>query len=147
MTRYALVTTRTPEQVAVYLPENYLVVGTTADGRVLVRGEDHAGWTLDAYVIPRLSSGNHTAVEVPSDDPVVTEVIRKTPATVGDVRVEPHGSLVLVRPLTAAAREWLDEHVAEESQWFGGALACEPRYVGELLAALVADGLEMEREL
>lgn len=49
------------------------------------------------------------------------------------VRVEWNGgSIVLVRPLDKAARAWLEAHT--DGQWFGGALACEPRYVEALLA-------------
>lgn len=56
------------------------------------------------------------------------------------MRVENHGSLVLLRPDTDAEREWLDEHVACESwAWWGDALACEPRYVDAILAGLERD--------
>jgi hypothetical protein len=42
--------------VAAYLPGNYSVTGGR-DGAVIVEGEDHAGWTAEGYVIPRLASG------------------------------------------------------------------------------------------
>jgi hypothetical protein len=55
-----------------YLPGGYEVVGTistrNSDGRwheaTLIAGHDVAGWTLDDYVIPRLASGLHVALEV-----------------------------------------------------------------------------------
>jgi hypothetical protein len=60
------------------------------------------------------------------------------------IRVENNGSVVLVRPLNGAARRWLDENVqAEGWQWFGGALACEPRTVEGLVAGFVGDGGEI----
>jgi hypothetical protein len=59
-----------------------------------------------------------------------------------DFTIENHGSLFLVRPLTEAARDWLNDHVADEAQWFGGALAVEPRYVDALVEGMVEDGLE-----
>lgn len=37
--------------VDAYLPDNYM-----CDVDMTVWGEDHAGWTLDGYVIPRLAS-------------------------------------------------------------------------------------------
>ena len=51
------------EDVARYLPDNYKVISGT-DGRVIVAGEDVAGWTADLYVIPRLRSGVMTAREI-----------------------------------------------------------------------------------
>lgn len=51
-----------PLTVAAYLPSNYKVVDTI-DDRVVIEGEDAAGWTLHDYVIPRLASGLIHAVE------------------------------------------------------------------------------------
>lgn len=46
-----------------------------------------------------------------------------------------------MRPLTDAAREWVDENVELESwQWHGDAFACEPRAVSPLLEGM-AEGL------
>lgn len=46
------------ETIAKYLPGNYEVVDANVpEDRVLVVGRDHAGWTLDDYVLPRLASG------------------------------------------------------------------------------------------
>ena len=51
-----------------------------------------------------------------------------------------HGSIVLVAPLCPEAKEWIDEHVQPKSwQWFGGALAVEPRYADDLIAAMASD--------
>lgn len=52
--------------------------------------------------------------------------------------VENHGSIVLVRPLTADVRDWLVEHT--DGEWFGSALVVEPRYVEPLVAALIEEG-------
>ena len=54
--------------------------------------------------------------------------------------VENHGSIVLVRPLSNDVRSWLHDHTGEESQWFGGALVVEPRYLEPLYLALVEEG-------
>jgi hypothetical protein len=64
--RYAAVFSP-PNVVREYLPGNYEVVGwlsTEGEFTTLVAGYDNAGWTLDDYVIPRLASGLHTAVEI-----------------------------------------------------------------------------------
>lgn len=62
--RTALITGNgiTPERVAAYLPSNYSVLDSdiTEHGggdTVVIGGRDNAGWTLDAYVLPRLASG------------------------------------------------------------------------------------------
>ncbi len=48
------------------------------------------------------------------------------------------GSVVLVRPLHADVREWLQDNCAPQV-WFGGALVCEPRYADALLEGLAED--------
>lgn len=60
------------------------------------------------------------------------------------VRIEYHGSVVLVRPLLDDVREWLEEHT--EGQWLGGALAVEPRYLDDLLTGLHNDLSHNARE-
>ena len=56
--RVAIAATADHQQVAAYLPANYRVIGRTLNelGTIIV-GVDNHGWTLDAYVIPRLGSG------------------------------------------------------------------------------------------
>ena len=53
--------------VSAYLPSNYEVAGwdDRVEGVVIV-GSDHAGWTLDGYVLPRLASGCMFGKEVTS---------------------------------------------------------------------------------
>jgi hypothetical protein len=64
--------------------------------------------------------------------------------TTADVTVENHGSIFLFRPMNDAARQHLEENVSDGAQWFGGALAVEPRYAGALAQALIEDGMEVE---
>lgn len=54
--------------------------------------------------------------------------------------IEDHGSIVLIRPLTADVSTWLGEHTAADAQWFGNALVVEPRYVVDIVTALVEEG-------
>lgn len=51
-----------------------------------------------------------------------------------------HGSIVLVTPITDECRIFLEDHTGEEAQWFGPALAVEPRYVGPLVEGLIEWG-------
>lgn len=68
MTRYAKVYGGSQNTVAAYLPEGYAVLDVHDDGAVIVSGTDHLGWTLDAYVIPRLGSGGMFAKETTKED-------------------------------------------------------------------------------
>jgi hypothetical protein len=58
-----------------------------------------------------------------------------------DVEVENHGSILLVRPLTPVAQDWIAENVGGDPQWWAGAIACEPRYVDDLVAGMADAGL------
>ena len=60
-----------------------------------------------------------------------------------DVKIENHGSLVLIRPLTEAASDWLDENISEDAQHFSGAVVVEPRYVEAIVEGTQNDGLEV----
>ena len=58
-----------------------------------------------------------------------------------DFKIENHGSIILFRPITKEAREWLDFNCTPEPwQWFGGALAVEPRCAPDIHEGLVNDG-------
>jgi len=60
-----------------------------------------------------------------------------------DFEISDQGTLVLFRPLTAAADEWVKENVDPKAQWFGGALVVEHRYAADLLQGVKDDGLEV----
>ena len=83
MKRYAIVVNAdSREQVERYLPDNYRVIhtflGGSLPGRVseehVIKGEDVAGWTLDAYVIPRCASGLISVREIDLSHPVMKEI-------------------------------------------------------------------------
>jgi hypothetical protein len=59
----------------------------------------------------------------------------------GDIRISNQGSIFMVYPLSDAGTEWLDEHIGEESTWFGGGLAVEHRYIEDLVEGMQGDGL------
>jgi len=50
-----------------------------------------------------------------------------------DVRVESHGTIYLVFPLSGRAARWIDEYVSVELQWFGRSLLVEHRYARDLI--------------
>jgi hypothetical protein len=63
-TRTAVIRGGDATRVARYLPGNYEVIREDDDGDVVISGTDNAGWTLDGYVLPRLSSGLMFGTEV-----------------------------------------------------------------------------------
>ena len=50
-----------------------------------------------------------------------------------------HGSIVLLKPETAAAQAWCDEHLDPERQTWAGAVVVEHRYVEAILDAITSD--------
>jgi hypothetical protein len=75
MVRFAIVKgARSAKEVWAYLPHNFVVVGGGAtrypEHEYVICGIDEAGWTLDGYIIPRLSSGSIGAREITSTEAV-----------------------------------------------------------------------------
>lgn len=62
-----------------------------------------------------------------------------------DIRVENHGSIVLLQPLTVAGEQWLLDtfNGQEEVQWWARALVVEPRYVEDIVNGARSAGLEV----
>lgn len=52
------------DSVGQYLPSNYQVTRTINADTVEIVGHDHAGWTLEDYVIPRLWTGMFATEEI-----------------------------------------------------------------------------------
>jgi len=70
-TRYAVIDCNVTSEVGAYLPSGYEIVGIVQmDGSscTLIKGLDHAGWTLDGYVLPRLGSGWLHGNEITADE-------------------------------------------------------------------------------
>lgn len=61
-----------------------------------------------------------------------------------DATVEPQGSIVLIRPLTDEARDWLKDNVDRNSyQPYWPVVVAEPRYVEDLIDGMVEAGLQV----
>jgi hypothetical protein len=58
-----------------------------------------------------------------------------------DFELDNQGSVVLVRPLSAKAKDWLLETAPEHAQFFGDALVCEHRYVDDLASVIQNEGM------
>ncbi len=68
------------------------------------------------------------------------EAAHMTSTAQADFEVSGGGTLFLVTPLNADAREHLESNVGDEAQWFAGGLACEHRYIMPLVENLRAEG-------
>ena len=65
----------------------------------------------------------------------------KNQSVTPDVLVNNVGTLYTFCPLTLRAKEWIDEHVQDDAQWFGHALIVEHRYAWGLALGMKDDGL------
>jgi hypothetical protein len=60
-----------------------------------------------------------------------------------DFEVHNEGSVYLLQPLTPAAAQWIAEHLPEDRTTFGTAVVIEHRFIGPIVEAIRADGLEV----
>ena len=61
-----------------------------------------------------------------------------------DFKLENHGSLFLLQPLTSPAKEWMNQNLpvdSPETQFWTDAIVIEPRYVPAIVDGIVGDGL------
>ena len=62
-----------------------------------------------------------------------------------DVLVHNEGTVFLFNPLTAKAKEWIDNNVqSEDYQWFGTTLVVEHRYAWGLAEGMKDAGLVLQ---
>jgi hypothetical protein len=79
------------------------------------------------------------AFEASGSSPTQTES-RLQPSP--DILIENHGSIFLLRPISSAGQTWLQENViGEETQIFGNAVVCEPRYVMDIVLGARGEGI------
>jgi hypothetical protein len=63
-----------------------------------------------------------------------------------DFQITDQGTIILIRPLNAAARQWLDENVISEPwQWVQGALCVEARFARDIIIEIEEAGFEVTR--
>lgn len=58
-----------------------------------------------------------------------------------DIEINNEGTIFLFRPLTQVAKDWIEENVQEDAQWFGGVLVVEHRYASDLAIGMLNAGL------
>ena len=63
-----------------------------------------------------------------------------------DFQIADHGTIISIRPLNEAARQWLDQNVvAEPWQWVGDALCVEARFARDLIIEIEQAGFVVTR--
>jgi hypothetical protein len=63
-----------------------------------------------------------------------------------DFQIADRGSIISIRPLNEAARQWLDENVVSEPwQWVEGALCVEAHFARDLVIEITEAGFEISR--
>ena len=70
------------------------------------------------------------------------------PNTQADFFIEGEGrfcTVYLLRPLTPAAFDWIEEHILEDAQRLGNAVAVEHGYISDIVAGIQGDGLAVGR--
>ena len=61
-----------------------------------------------------------------------------------DFTVDDHGSIILLKPETQEAFEWIAEKIGAPIPWFAGGIALEPRIMPSLLSGILDDDLSWE---
>lgn len=63
-----------------------------------------------------------------------------------DFAVSGDGSIVLLRPITDTAREWVEDHIGEDNgfQPYWPTVVIEVNYAGPIIEGIREDGLEVE---
>jgi hypothetical protein len=60
-----------------------------------------------------------------------------------DFTLNYQGTISLLLPISDAAKEWVEEHLPEDRQYFGKAVVIEHRYVDDIVNGIINDGLEV----
>lgn len=52
-----------------------------------------------------------------------------------------HGSITILKPVSAPAHDWVEQHLPDDAQSFAGGVVIEPRYAEPILDGIAADDL------
>jgi hypothetical protein len=60
-----------------------------------------------------------------------------------DLDVQGRGSVYLLRPVSPRGASWVAEHIPSDAMRFAGAIVMEHRYIYNIVAGALADGLRV----
>jgi hypothetical protein len=63
-----------------------------------------------------------------------------------DIQARDEGTLWLVKPLSPAGKNWLDENIQDEALVWGDAIVIEHGFIQSVIEGIIADGLEVKRD-
>jgi hypothetical protein len=72
------------------------------------------------------------------------DTTKQTGTHAPDVLIANEGTVFLFNPITSRAKEWIDENVQPEAQWFGTTLVVEHRFAWGLAQGMLDAGLVLE---
>ena len=58
-----------------------------------------------------------------------------------DFTLVDHGSIAILTPESDDAKTWVDDHIAEEAQWFANGVVIEHRYVPDIVEGIFETGM------
>jgi len=61
-----------------------------------------------------------------------------------DFDIQNHGAIAILTPCTEYAHDWVDEHLPDDAMRWGGGVVIEPRYLGDIIDGIEADGLSVQ---
>ena len=61
-----------------------------------------------------------------------------------DLLVQGGDSVYLLRPTSRKGYRWLKEHTPADATWFAGALVVEHRYIRDIVAGALCEGLRVQ---
>jgi len=64
--------------------------------------------------------------------------------TTTDFTVTNHGSLFTLLPNTPEAEDWVADHIPDDAQYLGRAVAVEHRYIAAIVDGIQGDGLTVD---
>ena len=64
-------------------------------------------------------------------------------ARVADLLVHGEGSIYLLRATSRLGRGWIADYISDDRQEWAGAVVVEHRFISDIVAGAVADGLEV----
>jgi hypothetical protein len=60
-----------------------------------------------------------------------------------DLLVSGGGTVYLLHPTSRRGRRWIADHIRDDAQCLGSAVAVEHRYIADIVTGAIADGLRV----
>ena len=60
-----------------------------------------------------------------------------------DLLISGGATVFLLFATSPAGEEWIEEHIPDDAQWFTDGVAVEHRYIRDIVAGAISDGLQV----